>query len=61
MDRTFLQWPFFEEQHRSVAEHVEQVARDLNVDHSDVDASCPIAGSKPWCRKSSRNDRQRAR
>ncbi len=40
MDRTFLQWPFFEEQHRSVAEHVEQVARDLNVDHSDVDASC---------------------
>ena len=40
MDRTFLQWPFFEEQHRSVAEHVEQVARDLNVDHIDVDASC---------------------
>ena len=40
MDRTFLQWPFFEEQHRSVAEHVEQVARDLNVDHSDIDASC---------------------
>ena len=40
MDRTFLQWPFFEEQHRSVAEHVEQVARVLNVDHSDVDASC---------------------
>jgi len=40
MDRSFLHWPFFEEQHRHLAEHVEQVAGDLHVDHKDVDASC---------------------
>ena len=40
MDRSFLNWPFFEEPHRHLAEHVEQVAGDLHVDHKDVDASC---------------------
>lgn len=40
MDRSFLHWPFFEEPHRHLAEHVEQVAGDLHVDHKDVDASC---------------------
>ena len=40
MDRSFLQWPFFEEQHRSWAAHVEAVSKDLQVDHGDVDAAC---------------------
>jgi len=40
MDRSFLHWPFFDEQHRNVAERVEQIAGDLSVDHNNVDTSC---------------------
>jgi len=40
MDRSFLYWPFFEEQHRSMAARVEEIASDLTVDHNDVDSAC---------------------
>ncbi len=40
MDHSFLQWPFFEEHHRDWAADVENVAADLQVDHSDVDVAC---------------------
>ena len=39
-DRTFLDWPFFDETHRLWAARVEEVARDLVVDHGDVDSAC---------------------
>lgn len=39
-DKTFLDWPFFDAVHRDWAAHVEAVAADLNVDHSDTDAAC---------------------
>ncbi len=39
-DHSFLTWPFFEDRHRVWAARVEEVARDLTVDHSDTDAAC---------------------
>ena len=40
-DRTFLDWPFFEERHRALAEELEAwAATNLPVDHLDVDAAC---------------------
>ena len=41
-DRSFLDWPFFEERHRALAEELETWAvRELvSVDHSDPDAAC---------------------
>jgi acyl-CoA dehydrogenase len=40
-DRTFLDWPFFEERHRVLAGMVEDWAgAHLPVDHRDVDAAC---------------------
>ena len=39
-DRTFLNWPFFEEGHRDWAAKVEAVAAALAVDHGDTDAAC---------------------
>ena len=41
-DQTFLNWPFFEDRHRALAEELESWAsQGLNaVDHNDVDASC---------------------
>lgn len=40
-DRSFLDWPFFEDRHRDHAERLEQwCARNLPVDHGDVDAAC---------------------
>ncbi len=39
-DRSFLQWPFLEPEHRDWAERVEEVASGLCVDHADTDAAC---------------------
>ncbi|MEC7258706.1 MAG: acyl-CoA dehydrogenase family protein [Pseudomonadota bacterium] len=40
-DRTFLDWPFFEDRHRALAAELEAWAADaLPVDHGDVDAAC---------------------
>jgi acyl-CoA dehydrogenase len=40
-DRSFLNWPFFEERHRTVAAGIEDWCRsNLPVAHDDVDAAC---------------------
>lgn len=40
-DRSFLSWPFFEDRHREHAEKLETwCAKNLPVDHHDVDAAC---------------------
>ncbi|EFG2886045.1 acyl-CoA dehydrogenase [Escherichia coli] len=40
-DRSFLNWPFFEDRHRAHAEKLEAwCEKNLPVDHSDVDAAC---------------------
>ena len=42
LDRSFLQWPFFEERHRVLAAALESWAAQHceHVDHRDVDAAC---------------------
>lgn len=40
-DRSFLDWPFFEQRHRDHAERLEAwCAENLPADHHDVDAAC---------------------
>jgi len=40
-DKTFLNWPFFTDRHRALAEAIESwSAANLPVDHHDVDAAC---------------------
>ncbi|TIV63891.1 MAG: acyl-CoA dehydrogenase [Mesorhizobium sp.] len=40
-DRTFLNWPFFEDRHRDLTERLDAwCAKNLPVDHHDVDAAC---------------------
>jgi len=39
-DRSFLDWPFFEDKHRALAAQVEDFAAGLDIDHSDTDAAC---------------------
>ncbi|WP_404934145.1 acyl-CoA dehydrogenase family protein [Nitratireductor sp. ac15] len=40
-DRSFLDWPFFEQRHRDWAEKLDTwCAKNLPVDHGDVDAAC---------------------
>lgn len=40
-DRSFLDWPFFEERHRELAGALDEwVATALPADHGDVDAAC---------------------
>lgn len=40
-DRSFLDWPFFEDRHRELAQALETWAEaHLPVDHGDVDAAC---------------------
>jgi len=40
-DRSFLNWPFFEDRHRALAEQLDAwCAKNLPVDHRDVDAAC---------------------
>ena len=40
VDRSFLDWPFFEDRHRELAEALESWCAGLSVDHGDVDAAC---------------------
>ena len=41
MDRSFLDWPFFEARHRELAEGLDAWAdKNLPVDHHDVDEAC---------------------
>ncbi|OWU81626.1 acyl-CoA dehydrogenase family protein [Phaeobacter sp. 22II1-1F12B] len=41
VDRTFLDWPFFEDRHRALAAALEEwCAANLPVDHDDVDGAC---------------------
>jgi len=56
-DRTFLDWPFFEDRHRALAEGLEAWAEvHLPVDHHDVDAACKglvaALGAGGWLRYS---------
>ncbi|MFT6557018.1 acyl-CoA dehydrogenase family protein [Sneathiella sp.] len=40
-DRSFLDWPFFDDHHRHLAEELDGwCAKNLPVDHSDVDQAC---------------------
>lgn len=41
-DRSFLTWPFFEERHRTLADHIDAWARANlgHIDHDDADAAC---------------------
>ena len=41
-DKTFLNWPFFEDHHRALAAQLEDWATDklASVDHSDTDTAC---------------------
>ncbi len=40
-DRSFLDWPFFEDRHRALAADLEAWCEaNLPVDHSDIDAAC---------------------
>jgi len=39
-DRSFLDWPFFEDRHRALAAEVEDFAAGLDIDHADTDAAC---------------------
>lgn len=40
-DRSFLDWPFFEQRHRDWADKLDAwCAKNLPVDHSDVDTAC---------------------
>jgi len=40
-DKSFLDWPFFEPRHRTLAEAIERwCAVNLPVDHGDLDAAC---------------------
>jgi acyl-CoA dehydrogenase len=56
-DRTFLDWPFFEDRHRDLAEGLEAwCVAHLPVDHADVDAACrglvAMLGQGGWLRHS---------
>ena len=39
-DRSYLDWPFFEDSHRAFAAALEGWAAGLAVDHADTDAAC---------------------
>src|SRR5690606_31485171 len=57
MDRSFLDWPFFEDRHRELATGLDEWARDaLPVDHGDVDTACrrlvATLGDGGWLRHS---------
>ena len=55
VDRSFLDWPFFEARHREMAVALEEwCAGHLPVDHGDVDAACralvAMLGAGGWLR-----------
>ncbi len=39
-DRSFLNWPFFEDRHRTLAKELDGWCESLDIDHSDTDAAC---------------------
>jgi len=39
-DRSFLNWPFFDDPHRDWATEVAAFAGELRIDHADTDAAC---------------------
>ena len=54
-DRTFLDWPFFEDRHRTLAAALDDwCATHLPVDHHDTDAACrklvEMLGTGGWLR-----------
>ena len=57
-DRSFLNWPFFEERHRELADALDTwcAASLCDIDHTDVDASCialvRMLGQGGWLRHS---------
>ncbi|MDT8857950.1 acyl-CoA dehydrogenase family protein [Paracoccaceae bacterium Fryx2] len=56
-DRSFLEWPFFEDRHRALAGALETwCAAHLPVDHGDVDAACKglvrLLGEGGWLQHS---------
>lgn len=57
VDCSFLDWPFFEDRHRALAEALDAwCAANLPVDHADVDAACrrlvAMLGEGGWLRHS---------
>lgn len=57
VDRSFLDWPFFEAQHRDLAAKLDEwCAANLPVDHADVDEACrglvAALGQGGWLRHS---------
>ncbi|MFQ6546565.1 acyl-CoA dehydrogenase family protein [Aestuariibius sp. 2305UL40-4] len=60
-DRSFLDWPFFEDHHRELADALEVWCADtLPVDHTDVDAACcdlvAKLGTAGWLTHSATDD-----
>ncbi|MEP3438276.1 MAG: acyl-CoA dehydrogenase family protein [Hoeflea sp.] len=57
-DRSFLQWPFFDDVHRALADRVDQWANSelADVDHSNIDETCKALvralGEAGWLRLS---------
>ena len=56
-DKSFLDWPFFDDQHRDLAARLDVwCAKHLPVDHGDVDAACrglvALLGASGWLRLS---------
>lgn len=54
-DKTYLQWPFFDDQHRQLAQDLETWAgQNITDQHSDVDAACrhlvAMLGRAGWLR-----------
>ena len=39
-EEAYLAWPFFEERHRGLARRVEGFAKEISLDHVDVEADC---------------------
>ncbi len=39
-DRSYLNWPFFDDVHRQWEQHVTQTASGLSIDHNDTDNAC---------------------
>lgn len=56
VDRSFLDWPFFEDRHRELAEVLESWCAGLSVDHGDVDSACrdlvARLGAEGWLKHS---------
>lgn len=53
-DRSYLDWPFFEDRHRAHADALRDHAAGLAVDHGDIDAACrelvADLGARGWLR-----------